>query len=387
MKKLLSIIAFVLFLTLFVSCSNANDVGYSGGEISGNVNGAEKTDPDESETNPSGVENSDEKEQILKSEITILKTDVKAEIGETVDFDEIFSVKLKDGDTVSKVVEFGYDRGYSWTSDGYRQFDLGGGKTFIPYFLGNYNLDIAVIDEEGKKVAMKRAILTVTPEKQKTAITEYEAKYVSAAPTIDGDIDDVWKTAGRIYTYGHNEYVNQATGYVSALWDEGNLYFLAVVYDNDITEKDMCNLWINEDYSKTGWVEREQTTDNELVTGGTIRTKYPANSSDGAYCLCINPLGRLNYYAGYDMSKASGLDIKYKKLLTADEEEYGYVLEVKIPVQTTGTRYSENDEIGFNVSVDDYVTGNPERVTYCNWINEGAYWSDPGVLQKITLKN
>lgn len=376
--------ATLLLALLAVSTATVGLSSCSSGEPRGSEKISESASMEDSASDSAGTS----EESVSESEITVLKTDVRAAIGETVDFDEIFSVKLKDGDTVSRVVEFGYDIGYSWTSDGYRKFDLGGGKTFVPYFLGNYYLAVAVINGEGKNVVKKDATLTVSLEKEKTTITEYEAKYVSAAPTIDGDIDDAWKTAGRIYTYGHNEYVNQATGYVSALWDEGNLYFLAVVYDNDITEKDMCNLWINEDYSKTRWVEREQTTDNEIVTGGTIRTKYPANSSDGAYCLCINPFGRLTYYAGYDMSKASGLDIKYKKLLTADEEEYGYyVLEVKIPVQTTGKRYSENDEIGFNVSVDDYVTGNPERVTYCNWINEGAYWSDPGVLQKITLKN
>lgn len=374
MKKLLSIIAFILTLALLVSCANArntDDAGDNGSEISGDINGGDKADPDDGETKPSGTENGNGSEQVSQSEITVLKQNVKAAIGETVDFDEIFSVKLKDGDTVSRKV--------SYVSDGgYREFDLGKEKMFVPFFLGNYYLDVAVINGEGKNVVIRYATLTVT---------EYEAKKVSAAPTIDGEIDDAWNTAGRIYTYGHKEYANQASGYVSALWDEENLYFLAVVYDNDITEKDMCNLWINEDYSKTGWVEREQTTDNEIVTGGTIRTKYPANSSDGAYCLCINPLGRLNYYAGYDMSKANGLNIKYKRLSTEEGEEYGYVLEVKIPVQTTGKRYAENDEIGFNVSIDDYVTGNPERVTYCNWIDEGEYWSDPGVLQKITLKN
>ena len=62
-----------------------------------------------------------------------------------------------------------------------------------------------------------------------------EAQYTATAPTIDGQLDDLWETTEKWYSNGHyNEATGQAYGYTSMLWDAGHLYLLAVVNDDTI---------------------------------------------------------------------------------------------------------------------------------------------------------
>lgn len=69
--------------------------------------------------------------------------------------------------------------------------------------------------------------LCIRSEALQTQEVHAQASYASTAPVIDGEIDDIWDTTERLWSYGdYNQATGQAYGSARLLWDEGNLYLL-----------------------------------------------------------------------------------------------------------------------------------------------------------------
>ena len=190
------------------------------------------------------------------------------------------------------------------------------------------------------------------------------ASYAVTAPVIDGEIDEIWNNSERIWTYGkYEEGKNMAYGYVKILWDEGHLYFLAVVTDptlanlRDINPANGVNFWGSETNCKEGDFQ---------------------NPGDWHYF--SNQAGRFYYYTG-------NTAVEEKGICAAKIAEDGaqYIVELQMPVLTEGLTLEEGHFIGFEVSIDDDMIGNNKRDVYVNWKGEGAYWSDVGALQNVLL--
>ena len=210
----------------------------------------------------------------------------------------------------------------------------------------------------------------------------YFAEFAGQTPNIDGSIDNVWESTQKIHTLGHITSENQAQGYVSVLWNETGLYFLGVIYDDTISENDMVNFWLNEDYGKTNWTESRFYNNLSVVSDGYVDSKYPRSITEGAYSINIRRNAEIVYYAGYDVNQTDGL-IKAVSSFETDGKK-GYVVEIYMPVQTDDKKFCAGDVIGINVSIDDYFSEG-DRQYYCNIADSGNYWTDPSALTQMKL--
>ncbi len=214
-------------------------------------------------------------------------------------------------------------------------------------------------------------------EEEEEAIPErVGAMYAAVQPVIDGEIDDCWASASKLYTDG--EYVKgskQSHGYVSVMWDENNLYFLGVVDDVDITERDLINFWISETYCSAAVSEASSVNSSNIP--------YSNNPSDGMYYVLVNPYATQvshMYQNGINFdTDVSGFECKSTQF---DGETKGYIVEVKIPRQSD-TLYTEGHFMGFDVSIDTYFSNHTERQSYCYWNGAGKYWTYATALGRL----
>jgi hypothetical protein len=194
------------------------------------------------------------------------------------------------------------------------------------------------------------------------AATATTAHYAAVAPAIDGQVDAVWDNVTAYYLNDHYE-VNKpyevplATGYFKVLWDEDNLYLLAVIADRRVTDYDHVSFWVSENDTKY----------------------YNWQASDGDYVLNVNPSG---IAALYIPDPESGFAKGNPDILTAAQTAgevtvEGYTVEVRVPFFTPFSR-EEGHVTAINVSVNEYYPDNPERVDYCSWYGEKTYTASGG---------
>lgn len=190
-----------------------------------------------------------------------------------------------------------------------------------------------------------------------------EAVYTAVAPNIDGQLDDMWGNADKWYADGcYDQTTGQAYGYTSILWDQENLYLLAVVTDSTIEQcqpdshTNGVNFWVSETNSNY--------------------SSYETKAGD--YHIFCNSSGNIGNYHGQQY------------ILDAIEvavEVYDgyYIVECAVPVQTEGLTLYNGQFIGFELSIDDDCNGDNVREYYCNLEDLGSYWSEPKGLANVKL--
>ncbi len=207
------------------------------------------------------------------------------------------------------------------------------------------------------------AAMSTTVLADDTGLVSTAAK-ATVAPVIDGQIDEIWDyTEAQTVNTSASEGVEVSAAYTKILWDDTGLYFLAVVTDDSITEKDAdarnsVDFWISEKNTKTDG--------------------FDADAGDWHFCKASD--GTECYYTGnekiYDVAE-SYVD------LTAD----GYVIEFYAPFLSDITP-AVGTKIGYTVSVNDDVDGDGVRDGYSYWsvtADDGAYWSNTKALCDVTL--
>ena len=190
-----------------------------------------------------------------------------------------------------------------------------------------------------------------------------EAHYTAVAPTIDGQIEELWEAAEKWYSDGHyDETTGQANGYSSMLWDAGNLYLLAVVNDNTIEQcqpdshTNGVNFWVSE-------------------TNSNYQTY---KSKVGDWHIFCNSSGNIgNYHEDQYILDAANVAVQVY-------DGY-YVVECAVPLQTEGITMRNGKLIGYEVSIDDDCDGDNVREYYCNLEDLGAYWTEPMGLANVKL--
>ncbi len=197
--------------------------------------------------------------------------------------------------------------------------------------------------------------------------THSYAVYATAAPEIDGVIDDMWAAAPEQWTYmEYTEDIGQAYGYTKIMWDESNLYFLGVVYDytldvsTEITPANGVNFWVSE-------------------------TNCPDSATfaqPGDWHIYANPFGNSGYYIGNVAAQEKAVIAATRYL---DAEEPYYIVELKMPLLTPDLKLAEGAFIGYDVSVDDDADGDNVRDCFCSWSFLGYYWSDTAALANVQL--
>ena len=226
-----------------------------------------------------------------------------------------------------------------------------------------------LINGEQKTSEVKGTSYKIENISKKTLIEAEFSKgivYVSESekPIIDGEIDKVWYNSAKFETSFHisegnnmqGEYSLYKDSEIRVMWNETGLYFLARVYDMNVTEYDRCNFWVSEVYSNK-------------------TQPYSSKAEDGNYAMCINPDGQNICYTNLDISN-------YWTVGTTQTVD-GYIVEVFVPVLGKNPLVV-GGQIGFDVSVD-YYSGSSERDIYSYCFGLGYYWENVGALKALTL--
>jgi len=221
---------------------------------------------------------------------------------------------------------------------------------------------------------------------RKTAIALYAGTAPDFACVLEGKIDPVWDGAysydtdeGYFY-YVHDGYPPYASGYFKALWDERNLYLLAVIEDTTPAEYDAVIFYISEQNTQVG---RDAL--------GTRQAAWA--TSPGDYILPIMPGidgGIIAFYdpsiergpvtAGYAGNPANAVGRymsapeSYDGELAVGFTEQGYIVQVGIPFRTEA---AAGKILGFTVSVDDYYPNSYTRKAYCEWFYDSNSDTSP----------
>lgn len=183
------------------------------------------------------------------------------------------------------------------------------------------------------------------------------AEAVQGTPKIDGEIDDIWKTAKTIqinnYSMG-----NGATGTAKILWDKKNIYVLAEVKDpvlskasNNSYEQDTVEIFLDENNHKSTAYEADDIQ---------VRTNFDNEKS---------------VTDGLSTDKFTSATAK-----TAD----GYLVEFAIPSTLGG--FKANQIVGFDAQVNDDGTGDGKRTSIANWYDlSGMGYTDVSGLGLLKL--
>ena len=199
------------------------------------------------------------------------------------------------------------------------------------------------------------------------------ASYATTAPKIDGEIDAIWETTAAQYTEDSSVDEDEATGYTKILWDEGNLYFLAVVTDyTPVDAADAsCTNGVN------FWVSENNTEAEDFAT----------EVGDYLYFVSSNGIDQLEADKLY-IDNAAPFQVALKAVKATDT---GYVVEAKIPSCQKLT-YSVGHVIGYTCSIDDDYDANGERDEYtftARDVDMGGsadnYWSATQALGEVEL--
>ena len=185
----------------------------------------------------------------------------------------------------------------------------------------------------------------------------FTAQYATVAPIIDGEIDEIWDTTVAI-TASFDSVPQFAYGYAKVLWTEDKLYLMADIHDStvDVSDRNTANqacFWVSETASD--------------------HTEYFAPEDSN---FSINQAGVYGYYSGINLGEIA----TYAARIT----DYGYVVEIVVPVQKPSYSYYPGAKIGFCLSVEDDANSDDDRDNVCASQTEN-YWSYPASLRQLTL--
>lgn len=191
------------------------------------------------------------------------------------------------------------------------------------------------------------------------------AQFASTKPVIDAVIDDVWaKALAQEGSFpGDNWTDDCANGYTKILWDEANVYFLAVVTDNTL-EIDKTSTSNSVDF----WMSEMNTGDD---TGF---------NAEGDWHLCAGSFGATSYYIGNETLPGAA------ELATAVDGST-VIIEARVAWQTPGMAAKTGHVIGYNVSFNDDWEDDATRDAWISWqdYNNRPYWANTAVLNTVEL--
>ncbi len=190
-----------------------------------------------------------------------------------------------------------------------------------------------------------------------------------AAPTLDGVIDEVYKTANQVTQERRgngNEFPVSGTDFFwrfYSLWDDTNIYGLVEIYDDIITntatndwERDAAEVYFDGDNSKGP--SFDGVNDFQTVIKHYFKDTPPAAG-----------IGRGITYSILDVPQAD----------TSIYPPSGYNIEFRMPLADAGIPAGEGTEIGFEVQGDDNDDGLVRKNVTKWWLDVGDdSWQIPG---------
>jgi multiple sugar transport system substrate-binding protein len=211
----------------------------------------------------------------------------------------------------------------------------------------NEQKTVAQLVEENKQIAQDAIDVMLNPDLViEKEVERNEAHVKPGTPEIDGVIDDIWADAEVIEATQYIQNSVGATALVQTMYDDDNLYVLAVVTDDNL-QSGNANPW--EQDSVEFFVDEDAERSSTYASGDfQYRVNYE-NVQSGPACV-------------------SAVTIT----------ETGYILEVALPL-TLGSK-APGDIMGFEVQVND-DQGSGTRDSYATWFDTtGESWNNTSMF-------
>ncbi len=230
----------------------------------------------------------------------------------------------------------------------------------------------------------------------RTVGTEFTIGKASAAPAIDGELEDMWKTDANVFS--NNYYVNGTTepddyadlyGNTRLMWDAANIYGFWEVTD-DIIVDEHANA-----YEKDG-VECYFDADNSKGSTAANGTDY-----DGVNDVQL----RLNHVYGTDVSLIDvGLPVPWASgefwgagaswdrpaagvKMAVKDTDTGYNIEWQMPLESLYLETAPGTQIGYETQINDNDSDKRDHISHW-WIETGdPSWNNSSTWGTAVFQN
>ena len=195
-----------------------------------------------------------------------------------------------------------------------------------------------------------------------------EGEAVKGTPTIDGKIDDVWANAP-VYNVDRVK-DGRDTGLkstFSAMWDDSALYVLIIAEDADHS--------FNGGPSVGDGMEIYLDFNNAKTAGFD-------DDAQAYFAMCANDAETLSY----DGSPYGKMILEDAASVAMTTEDGRYIYEAKILDEAMEVELTEGMTIGFDIQVNDQVSGETSRSGAYGWSDAtNKAWESPEVFGNLTL--
>ncbi|MBR5311374.1 MAG: hypothetical protein IKU40_00635 [Clostridia bacterium] len=191
---------------------------------------------------------------------------------------------------------------------------------------------------------------------------------VKGTPTIDGKIDDVWASAP-VYNVDRVK-DGRDTGLkstFSAMWDDSALYVLIIAEDADHSFEggpsvgDGMEIYMDFNNAKTSGFD---------------------DDAQAYFAMCANDAATLSY----DGSPYGKMILEDAASVAMTTEDGRYIYEAKILDEAMEVELTEGMTIGFDIQVNDQVSGETSRSGAYGWSDStNKAWESPEVFGNLTL--
>lgn len=241
---------------------------------------------------------------------------------------------------------------YFEINDNQGQLEL---QEFIPnYPFGNVisgiildEKTVAQLVEENKQIAQDAIDVMLNPElAEEEDIERSEAHVMPGTPVIDGEIDAEWADAEVISATQYIQNTVGATAEIQTMYDDENLYVLAVVTDDNL-QKGSANPW--EQDSVEIFVDEDAERSTSYASGDFQYRIDFENVQSGPACVSATSI-----------------------------TDTGYIVEAAIPL-TLGSK-APGDIMGFEIQIND-DQGSGKRDSYATWFDStGESWNNTSMF-------
>lgn len=219
--------------------------------------------------------------------------------------------------------------------------------------------------------------LAQTPEETNLPDVLSGIPKASEPPVIDGDLKE-WVLSSAIFLSDKStQPLDDCSGVFCMMWDEGNLYFAAKVYDDELVQgMNGANTWQEDDVQFDLDVDREG--DRNLV--GYSDDDFQIGFSPGDFGQEKPEIWGWNPGAGKPMNSPENAEI------ASAEFDGGWIIEARIGIDgfnsdLTGLEeFQEGMKIGFGRCINDYDKGSGD-----GGISSGGAWEDTSKMYDVEL--
>jgi hypothetical protein len=221
------------------------------------------------------------------------------------------------------------------------------------------------------------SILAQTPEEMKLPDTLSGVPKASKPPVIDGSLME-WSFSSAIFVSDKGtQPLDDCSGVFYMMWDDGNFYFAAKVYDDELVQgKNGASIWEEDDVQFD--LDLDRGGDKNVV--GYNDDDFQTGFSPGDFVKEKPEIWGWNPGNGRPMDSPANAEIASAKF------DGGWIIEARIGIDELNSdliglaKFEEGMKIGFGRCINDYDMKSGE-----GGVSSGGAWEDTSKMYDVEL--